>query len=135
MKSTSSTQKGYLAPPVTCEWCHGFGFIETKHSYVCRSCGATFAKRTSVVLPQRKPVSASGKSKAGRAMNKVEKRALEYVRNTNGGATLEIFCDDHEPIGPNLWRNLRDSGWAFVDENSKMRLTKLGKQKLGETKL
>lgn len=30
-------------------------------------------------------------------------RALEYVRNTNGGATRDHFVEDHEPIGELLF--------------------------------
>lgn len=33
--------------------------------------------------------------------------ALEYVRNTNGGATIATFVEDHEPIGERLWESTR----------------------------
>jgi hypothetical protein len=37
----------------------------------------------------------------------MHKRALEYIRNTGYGATVEQFDDDHEPIGPQLREDLR----------------------------
>lgn len=90
MKSTSATQKGYLAPPVTCEFCRGFGFIATRHSYVCRSCGATFPKRPSVMKLQRKPVSASGKTKAS--------SKTEVGRNKMNDKQTETFLFNVESI-------------------------------------
>lgn len=31
------------------------------------------------------------------------REVLQYVKNTNGGATKEDFISDHEPIGNYLW--------------------------------
>lgn len=36
-------------------------------------------------------------------MSESIKNALEYVRNTNGGAGLTNFLEDWEPIGDRLW--------------------------------
>lgn len=35
-------------------------------------------------------------------LTSLERRALEYVRNTDGNVTIAGFDDDHEPIGPRL---------------------------------
>lgn len=42
-------------------------------------------------------------------MNACYKRALQYVKNTGGGATREIFIEDHEPVGETLWSALADT--------------------------
>ena len=39
-------------------------------------------------------------------MNPTQQQALNYVINTNGGATRAIFIEDHEPIGEALWTDL-----------------------------
>lgn len=36
----------------------------------------------------------------------LEKRAIEYVRNTQGDSPLSYFIEDHEPIGPQLVSDL-----------------------------
>lgn len=46
-------------------------------------------------------------------LNAMERQALEYVRNTAGGATLGNFLEDHDPVGPLLWRSLSDKGLAI----------------------
>lgn len=43
------------------------------------------------------------------------KQALRYVRNTNGGATLADFIEDHEPIGDQLWRDLRHKLYVYEE--------------------
>lgn len=65
--------------------------------------------------------------------NSVEVRALEYVRNTNGGATEAIFVDDHEPIGERLWLKFMYQGFVRTDENGRIWLTEKGKQAVNET--
>jgi hypothetical protein len=35
-------------------------------------------------------------------------KALEYIKNAGGNATGESFMEDHEPIGPQLWQELRN---------------------------
>ncbi|WP_433588238.1 hypothetical protein [Pseudomonas koreensis] len=51
-------------------------------------------------------------------------QAIRYVRNTNGGATLANFIEDHEPIGQNLWDELMEAGWVCVDEQGKVQISK-----------
>jgi len=54
------------------------------------------------------------------------RQALQYVRNTNGGATLDNFLEDHEPIGKELWQELRHNLYVFEDMNGRIRLTDSG---------
>jgi len=61
-------------------------------------------------------------------MNYMQKDALQYVKNTKGGATKSIFIDDHEPIGPMLWNDL--IGMIREDENGRIWLTKAGEDVL-----
>lgn len=63
-------------------------------------------------------------------MNAAQIRALEYVRNTNGGATLADFHEDHEPIGPQLWDPLLTDGLVTIDAGGKIRLTAKGTEAL-----
>lgn len=63
-------------------------------------------------------------------MNAAQHRALEYIRNTNGGATLADFHEDHEPIGPQLWDPLLTAGLVTIDAGGKIRLTAKGTQAL-----
>ena len=63
-------------------------------------------------------------------LNHLEMRALEYVRNTNGGETKFHFMEDHEPIGPQLWEALRLMGLVTVDTENRIRLTEAGRQTL-----
>lgn len=62
----------------------------------------------------------------------MEIRALEYVRNTNGGATVRIFIDDHEPIGFELYNALRDHNPSLITQNSNgaVILTEAGRKML-----
>lgn len=39
-------------------------------------------------------------------MNAMLLQALQYVKNTNGGATKSHFIEDHEPVGDRLWNDL-----------------------------
>ena len=54
-----------------------------------------------------------------------ETRALQYIFNTNGGATLANFHEDHEPIGPQLWAELTQKGLACED-SGRVVLTQAG---------
>lgn len=60
----------------------------------------------------------------------MERKALEYVRNTGGGATRDHFIDDHEPIGEVLWDRLSDAGLAGIDGDDRICLTDAGKKEL-----
>ena len=53
-------------------------------------------------------------------------KALEYVRNTNGGATRAHFLEDHEPIGERLWERAAKDGLIRTDENGRIWLTDAG---------
>lgn len=39
-------------------------------------------------------------------LNPTERQALQYVKNTNGGAFVSNFIEDHEPVGDLLWLRL-----------------------------
>ena len=64
-------------------------------------------------------------------MNNIQKRALEYVENTNGHATRANFIEDHEPIGDRLLEDLN----ALICENTdgNIILSSLGKAALKES--
>ncbi len=51
-------------------------------------------------------------------------RALEYVRNSNGGATEDDFIEDWEPIGKQLWDDIKD--FIFIDNRKKIYITTEG---------
>lgn len=53
-------------------------------------------------------------------------KALEYVKNTGGGATKENFIDDWEPIGETLWTGLFTDGLVRINADGKIYLTALG---------
>ena len=55
-----------------------------------------------------------------------ERRALQYVKNTNGGATKAHFMEDHEPIGERLWVALDNAGMVRVDGNGRIHTTERG---------
>jgi hypothetical protein len=62
----------------------------------------------------------------------LEQRALEYVRNTGGGATKAHFMEDHEPIGARVWDVLVNAGFVSVDEYGRIRPTDAGLAALTE---
>jgi hypothetical protein len=57
------------------------------------------------------------------------KRALEYVRNTGGNATVANFDDDHEPIGPLLRKEIMPV-FVMEDGDGKLMLTDVGANEL-----
>ena len=59
-------------------------------------------------------------------MSPTLRKALEYVRNTNGGANKAQFLEDHEPIGPGLWRGICTAGLVRVGEAGRIHLTEAG---------
>lgn len=61
-------------------------------------------------------------------MNDMQKQALQYVKNTNGGATKKIFIEDHDPIGRMLLADL--GGMIREDENGRIWLTEAGEAAL-----
>ena len=54
-------------------------------------------------------------------------RALEYIQNTNYGATLEDFKVDWEPIGNILWKDLIAKNLVMISNDGKVILTLQGK--------
>jgi hypothetical protein len=54
-----------------------------------------------------------------------ERQALGYVINTGGNATIAIFDEDHEPIGPMLRERLMP-GLIAVGEDGKLTVTQSG---------
>lgn len=59
-------------------------------------------------------------------------RYLKYVKNTGGSATIAIFDDDWEPIGPQLRAELMPT---YIEEVSgELRLTKAGAAELAKAK-
>ena len=55
---------------------------------------------------------------------------LQYVENTNGGATKANFVEDWEPIGERVWDELWGAELIELDENLRVRLTKYGRGEL-----
>jgi len=62
-------------------------------------------------------------------MSETTKQALQYVKNTGGGATKADFMDDHEPIGGLLWDSIRVL--VREDDHGRIFLTEDGEKVLG----
>jgi hypothetical protein len=56
-------------------------------------------------------------------------QGLQYVKSTNGGATVENFFEDWEPIGSHLWMRLTEKGLVEIVDG-KIFLTELGEKYL-----
>lgn len=54
--------------------------------------------------------------KEGVKMNDYLKRALEYIHNTGGAPTVAMFDEDHEPIGPELRRDLLANDLITIED-------------------
>lgn len=63
-------------------------------------------------------------------MNNSTVSALQYIKNTNGGATRDIFVEDHEPIGEMLWRDAYDLELVDINSNGFVVLTEKGEKVL-----
>lgn len=63
-------------------------------------------------------------------MNMPDKNALQYIKNTNGGATHGTFVDDHEPIGDMIWNSLYDRELVDINFNGYVVLTEEGEKAL-----
>lgn len=63
-------------------------------------------------------------------MNQSILKSLIYIRNTAGNATLSHFVEDHEPVGPWLWRDVTAAGFAEVNAQGKVALTPAGTELL-----
>lgn len=59
-------------------------------------------------------------------MKSMLRTALEYVRNTNGGATRAHFFEDHEPVGGLLWNDLSNRGLVTTDSDGRIKPTEEG---------
>lgn len=59
------------------------------------------------------------------------KQSLQYIKNTNGGASVAHFIDDWEPVGRMEWNLLLDAGLA-EDRDGYIFLTEAGEAKLAE---
>lgn len=60
----------------------------------------------------------------------IDWQALDYVRNTNGGATVADFVEDFEPVGQWLWDRLESRGLVVVDALGRIRLGEQPKESL-----
>ena len=59
------------------------------------------------------------------------KRVLQYVKNTNGGATQAHFVDDHDPIGDRLWKTYcGEKDYITIDRGGRIVLTQAGEEAL-----
>lgn len=58
------------------------------------------------------------------------KNACRYVKNTNGCVTRAHFAEDHEPIGEQLWDDLKNAGLVREDEYLRIFLTDAGEKLL-----
>lgn len=65
-------------------------------------------------------------------MTPVQKRALQYVKNTGLGATIDIFIEDHAPIGERLWDDLDMADTVGVNEEDKIYLLPKGEELLND---
>ncbi len=63
-------------------------------------------------------------------MTNMQKNCLEYVKNTNGGATPETFWDDWAPVGKNLYYEIYTAGWIELNDQGRVILTSAGEEKL-----
>lgn len=63
-------------------------------------------------------------------LNSSQRKALEYVRNTRGGATIEHFVDDFDPIGQRIWDELQVGGYVTTNPAGRIVLTLAGTQAL-----
>jgi hypothetical protein len=61
-----------------------------------------------------------------RTMTETERRALEFVRTTKGGATREAFEAMHAPLGPILLPKLSNAGYLRVASDGRIHLTQGG---------
>lgn len=60
----------------------------------------------------------------------MNRQALQYVKNTNGGASIANFCEDLEPVGEMIWDQLLAAGLVDVDSNARIHLTVAGEAEL-----
>lgn len=49
-----------------------------------------------------------------------QQQCLDYVKNTGGGATLDNFINDWEPIGFTLWNELVAMNLVTIDKQRRI---------------
>lgn len=54
------------------------------------------------------------------------KRALQYVDNVDGNATVAHFIEDHSPIGRTLWKELLNEEFVNTDIRDTIYITDKG---------
>lgn len=59
-------------------------------------------------------------------ITKLEIKALQYVKDTDGTATRKQFIEDMEPLGITLWRML-EGRYIITGMNSRLFLTPVAK--------
>lgn len=59
----------------------------------------------------------------GEVLNPMAQQALKYIKNTGGRIPVETFDDDHEPVGPQLRKDIRS---FVIEENGELRLNDMG---------
>lgn len=47
---------------------------------------------------------------------------LDYIKNTGGSPTIEMFDDDWEPIGPMVRRDMLKAGLIEVTESGRLKI-------------
>jgi hypothetical protein len=67
-------------------------------------------------------------------MNSFHLKALQYIQNTNGNATLANFLEDHEPIGQEIWERLLDQRLVHINGAGKVGLTHGGAARVSESR-
>lgn len=109
------------------------GFPNADHDDEIEAVAKAYCKLATRVRPQMRDVSAEDRvpmlSQAqpqDGPREKLLKEGLQYVRNTGGGATRDIFVVDWEPIGAQFWVDLEAAGWVCADADGKIRLTQTG---------
>lgn len=50
------------------------------------------------------------------------KKYLQYIKNTGGNPTVEVFDEDWEPIGPALRRDMKAAG-LIAENDGKITIT------------
>lgn len=61
-------------------------------------------------------------------------KALQYIQNTNGNATLANFLEDHEPIGQEIWERLLDQRLVHINGAGKVGLTHGGAARVSQSR-
>ena len=60
------------------------------------------------------------------------KELLQYVKNTDGGATMDDFISDWAPVGYMAWMELRGAELVYSNSFNRIQLTPSGERRLKE---